>query len=153
MNSLVQEVSVHDNAVLKESIIDMIERNLSAIQLIAEHLDIDESHVRTLILEAVEEGRLNGYISPDEIRFYRSDIKTTTISKTKGDEVQIPTSPSLLIQKIILGTGIGLFITGQILIRILEIETTMYNMSRSLVMVGLIVFISGLCSFLRTEEK
>ena len=150
---MTREVVVHDNAKLKDQIIKLIESNMSAIPLIAEQLEIDEMLVRALILEAVEEGLINGHLSPDETRFYRSDIKMPTASAVSIEEYEIPPPPSILVQKAILGSGIGLFIAGQILIRLVEAETTMYNISTMLVFGGLVTIILGLCSLSKAGSK
>lgn len=150
---MTHEVVVHDNAKLKDDIIQLIESNVSAIPLIAEQLELDESLVRTLILEAVDEGRVAGYMSPDEIRFYRTDIKMPTISETPKEEFELPPAPSLLVPKAILGGGIALFVAGQILVRLAEIETTMYNISTMFVFGGLVTIILGLCSLSKSGSK
>lgn len=150
---MTHEVVVHDNAKLKDQIVKLIENNISAIPLIAEQLEIDEVLVRTLILEAVEEGQINGHLSPDEIRFYRSDIKMPTAQSSSIEEYEIPSAPSMLVQKVILGAGIGLFVAGQILIRLAEVESTMYNISTMLVFGGLVTIILGLCSLSKTGSK
>ena len=150
---MTHEVVVHDDAELKDLVLNLIENNMSSISLIAEQLEIDEDLVRALVIDAVDDGRLSGHLSPDETRFYRTDIKMPTTSSSPKEEFQMPTAPSLLIPKAILGGGIGLFIAGQILIRFVEAETTMYNISTMLVFGGLVTIILGLCSFSKVGSK
>lgn len=153
MYYMTHEVVVHDDARLKDQIIHLIETNMSAIPLIAEQLELDEALVRTLILEAVNEGRITGYLSPDEVRFYRSDVKMPTASEIPVEESELPPPPSFLIPKAILGGGIGLFIAGQIMIRVVEAETTWYNISTMMVFGGLVTIILGLCALSKTSSK
>lgn len=150
---MTHEVVVHNNAELKEQVLKLIENNVSAIALIAEQLDIDETHVKALILEAVEEDQISGHFNPDETRFYRSDIRMPTTSAAPEEEFQMPPAPSLLIPKAILGGGIVLFIAGEILVRLVEAETTMYNISTMFVFGGLVTIILGLCAFSKVGSK
>ncbi len=150
---MVQDLAAQDIAHLKERVIELIEKNMSAIPLIAEHLDSEESVVRDLIIEAVNEGKLNGHLSPDELRFYRSDVKMPTTTGEIEEEYQMPSPPSLLIPKVIIGSGIGMFIAGQVLIRLSVMDTPMYNISTMLVFGGLVAIIAGLCSLTQVGSK
>jgi len=150
---MTHEVVVRNNDDLKNRIINLIESNMSAISLIAEQLDVDELLVRTLILEAVAERKLSGNLTTDESRFYRSDVKMPTIKDVEPEEFEMPKPPSLLIPKVVIGSGIGLFIAGQILIRLSLAETTMYNISTMFVFGGLVTIIAGLCTLTRISSK
>lgn len=150
---MVQDLAAQDSAHLKERVIELIEKNMSAIPIIAEQLDCEDSVVRNMIIEAVEEGKLHGHLSPDELRFYRTDVKMPTSTGEIQEEYQMPSPPSLLIPKVIIGSGIGLFIAGQVLIRLSLVDTVMYNISTMLVFGGLVTIIGGLCSLTQIGSK
>ncbi|MDF1539332.1 MAG: hypothetical protein P1Q69_10570 [Candidatus Thorarchaeota archaeon] len=145
------DTTLQDKSKIKEEISHLISTNFSAIGLIAEHLDISEEAVSTLITELVESGTINGGISPDGLRFYRSDVKMPAISEEPVEEIQEDESIKFLIPKAILGTGIALFIAGQILIRIMAEGVPLYNTAGGMVMVGLITILAGLFSFTKFE--
>ncbi len=148
---MTSEIALQEKSRIKEEIVHLISNNFSAINLIAEHLDTSEEIVTTIITELVESDTVNGGISPDGLRFYRSDVKMSAVSEEPVEEEQKDDTIKYLIPKAILGTGIALFIIGQILIRIMAEGAPLYNTAGGMVMVGLITIFAGLFLFTKFE--
>ena len=147
---MISNTTLHENSKIREDIIHLISNNFSAINLIAEQLDISEEVVSTIIAELVEEGTLNGWFSPDGLRFYRSDVKLPTISEEPVEE-QEDNDFKFMIPKVIVLSGISLFIAGQILVRLFSEGAPLYNTASGMVMLGLIITFGGLYSFTKFE--
>ena len=53
----------------------ILEEEISSIQLMSRRLGISQEEIREVLDELIGEGRLIGYISKDETRFFRHDLK------------------------------------------------------------------------------
>jgi hypothetical protein len=141
-------ITAEEDSLLKDRIVILIQSNHSSINLLAEYLEADVNHVRSLIIQAVDEGLISGWMTEDELRFYRSDVKLP--DPTSESEEVIETT-SLLIPKLITIGGIALFIAGQVIFRMTVEGTALYNMSTALIFGGLFTIFGGLYSFSRFD--
>jgi len=151
VKDMISDTTLQEESKNREDITHLISNNFSAINLIAEQLDISEEVVSTIIAELVEEGTINGWFSPDGLRFYRSDVKLPTISEKPVEEQEEVYNYKLMIPKVIVVLGIALFIAGQILVRLFSEGAPLYNTASGMVMLGLIVTFGGLYSFTKFE--
>ncbi|TFG30685.1 hypothetical protein EU527_14145 [Candidatus Thorarchaeota archaeon] len=129
----------------KQSLIQLVkEKNVSAIETLSKEIGLSGDQVISLIKELLEEGRLQGTLTSDEKRFFKSDIKISKapVIERKDEE------PSFLDYDIRPGLTISL-IGFLILICAIAINTflTIQNasdISAILIFVGLAILFIGL---------
>jgi hypothetical protein len=144
------EITLENKATTKQDIVQLITNNVSAIPLIAEHLQIDDELVISLLEDLVEEKTLKGTICENGLRFYRSDVKMPTHFE-ESEEEEIEDNPMAMVPKLIVATGIIMFITGQIFTRVFTQGTPLQETSAGLVVLGLFAIFGGLFSFTKFE--
>ena len=125
-------------------LVDLVERNVSSVDMLSSQLGLSPEKTQEILLDLVEEGKLDGKLSPDGARFFRSDVKTS-------DAPTIGSAPELELKKqdaragiLVMISGIVMYIMGNLLVNInIEFEI-LWNLGSSLVFAGPLVLIAGL---------
>jgi hypothetical protein len=129
----------------KQSLLNLIlAENLSAIVTMANRLKIKPEEVRTLIRELLTKGELEGSLTEDGQRFYKSSITVSTAPVIHRDEKQpdflaYDTRPGTIVAVI----GFSILIIA-VAMTAFNASIIMQNLAVMLIFVGLIIFLSGL---------
>ncbi|MHA2021263.1 MAG: hypothetical protein ACW98J_09250 [Candidatus Thorarchaeota archaeon] len=125
-------------------LVDLVERNVSSIDMLSSQLGISPEETQKLLLDLVREGRLAGKLTTDGARFFRSDVKTS-------DAQTIASAPELEFEKqdakpgiFIMLSGIVLFIIGNLLVNTSVEFGTLWGVGSALLLGGPLVLIAGL---------
>ena len=122
----------------------VIEHNVSAIITMSEKLKIEPEAVIEMINELLSEGKLQGTISEDGARFFRSDAKVSDAPVIPREEehpdfLSYDTRPGYAIA--IIG---AIILIGGGIISIYATDTTEQDFAAILFMVGLLILFTGL---------
>lgn len=71
---------------IDEEIIRLIHSKMSSIDFMSEHLNLEKEAVLERIARLLEDGVIQGRISSDNSRFFRSDVKKATKSDGSVEE-------------------------------------------------------------------
>lgn len=126
------------------------EEDLSSIAVIADRLEADEETVREMLNKIVEAGEINGYITEDGTRFFRSDYELDHEVASEEEDVPDFMKFNPLPGQITAAIGfiiVVISIAGFLLSSSMETE----NMMLILLLVGLGVMFSG-CYYLGTRK-
>ncbi len=122
----------------------VVDENVSALQTMQDELELSEEEVTDLLRELLKEGRINGKISDDGKRFWKSDAKVSSAPAIPhGDDV-----PAFM--KYDTRPGMGLSIAGctidiiAFVLMTYATSTVHSDAGAILFFVGLIVLLIGL---------
>ncbi|MBD3408276.1 MAG: hypothetical protein GF411_19290 [Candidatus Lokiarchaeota archaeon] len=137
----------------KDKLVNLIKTSsMSSIDIMSERLEISVEETLALIHEAIDEGLIQGTITEDESRFYRTDIdESSEPSSQKEIEILKISSP---VGKYVIIIGFASFIAGQVLVRLEDIAFS-YDLGASLVVGSLFIIALGMffASRVRTEKR
>lgn len=136
----------------KEQLIRLVvEHNLSAIVTMSDNLKIEPEAVVELINDLISEGKLQGTITEDNARFFRSDAKVSDapVIEREGkmpEFLSYDTRPGYVIAII----GAIILIVGA-LVSIYAADATEQDFAAGFFLIGLLIMIAGL--FLVAKRK
>lgn len=122
----------------------VIDENVSALQTMQDELDLSHEEVTSLLTELLKEGRINGKISDDGQRFWKSDARVSSAPAIPHDD-ELPD-----FMKYDTRPGKGLSIIGCIIDIIAFVlltyatTTAQSDMGAILFFIGLIILLVGL---------
>ena len=118
----------------------------SSIEFLSDKLCIGEENVREMIKKLVAEGELQGSISSDGSRFYKSNVKVSTAPKIAKSESDITIeTPSQKLGVYIIFLGIAIIATGILLPQFLSIDLMGGGVDFFIIISGFVALLSGLC--------
>lgn len=142
---------IHDP---KEQIVNLIKTSsISSVDLLSEMVGIPQEQTLILIRSALEDGLIQGIISDDERRLYRTDLKSSSPPSSQRDiEFIQNTSP---FGRFVIIAGFITFIAGQIMVRIAGLGTFLGEIGSSMVVGSLFIVALGLmlASRVTTEKR
>ncbi len=128
----------------KERLVDLVKnRDLSSIQVMASELSLDEDEVRSFLAELATEGRLNGYITEDGKRFFRSDITVPTPGHTTPEDVPEFLKYDTLPGKFLAFVGLMIMVIAGVLLAIFSGTIYYENLGTALLLIGLVTTMAG----------
>jgi hypothetical protein len=130
----------------KSKLVSLVnDKDISAVQLMADRLGIDEDGVRKLLIESVEEGLLDGHISEDGRRFFKSKVNVQATPETVEQEY-VPEfmKYNTKIGKLVAYIGIMIMVLAGAFIIFLSDSVYYQNLGLVLLLVGLIIALAGL---------
>jgi hypothetical protein len=129
----------------------ILKENLSAIATLANRLSTEPEEVRKLIQDLLRKGELNGSLTEDGKRFFKSSIRVSSAPVIHRDEEQ----PAFLTYNTkpgkILAT-IGFFILAcGVVVNSFAADIVQQNIAVVLILIGLLAFLIGLYLIARRE--
>jgi hypothetical protein len=129
----------------KSNLVELVNKeNVSAIRIMADRLDIPPEEVRVLIDESLSEGTIQGSMTDDGERFFKSDIKLSEApvlpSEDRAPEfLDFDTRPGLATS--ILGLAIIAF---GLIANANAMDMVEQNFGAIVIFVGMIILFSGM---------
>ncbi|MFW9911512.1 MAG: hypothetical protein ACFFEU_03520 [Candidatus Thorarchaeota archaeon] len=125
---------------------EMVEDNISSIQLMSERLGIEMDEVVSILNEMIVEGTLEGQVTPDGLRFFRKDVEVSKAPKIEVvDEVpaflRYDSRPGKIIATI--GLAILLIALGASYIASEIQSSTLLNQAIVMIGIGILLMIIG----------
>jgi hypothetical protein len=118
--------------------------NVSAVEILADRLELASDEVVQIIKELLDSGELKGALAEDESRFFKSDVKLSS-APAIGREDSPPSFLSFNSKPAISLAVVGfLVIAGGIVVFVYGRNTLEQNVGAILFLVGLIVAFIGL---------
>ncbi len=123
----------------------IMELDVSAIQLLAEAVDADEEETRILIEELVREGKLEGHITEDGRRFFKTQVRVSDKPSIIQEEDEVPefltfnTRPGRFIATI----GIIIAVVSLVILSLSGGIQYYENLGLGLLLFGTIILLSG----------
>ncbi len=124
----------------------LVEDNVSSVQMMSERLGVEMEEVVSLLNEMIGEGSIEGQVTPDGLRFYRSKVRVSEAPRVPvKDEgpafLKYNTRPGRIMAilgfiAVIAGLGVS-FIASE------SQSVFMLNVSMLLLLVGTIIMILG----------
>ena len=128
-----------------DELIDLVmNENVSAIQILVDRLEITSDEVIDLINELLAEGKLNGTMTEDSKRFFKSDVKISdapTIAREESppDFLSFNTRPAIMV------SSIGFIVVAAGIISNLITDNIIgQNLAAILILIGLFIAFAGL---------
>jgi len=144
---MIEDTTIPDAYELKRLLTSIVnDTGLSSLEAISEQLEIPEEVAAVLISDLIQEGVVSGYLTEDQTRFYRSDLKKPDSQIRDEPEHPAITQADRGYSIYIPVAGLILFIAGQILHNTLGVinDGQYYNITSGIVMGGLVILILGL---------
>lgn len=129
----------------KEDLVTLVnEKHISAVQIMANRLGIEEDEVRNLLTQLIEEGLLDGHITEDGSRFYRSNVEVEVTPESVEEEyvpdfMKYNTKPGKLVAYV----GIMVMVFGGIIYVLSAANLYYQNIGMVLLLFGLIALLVG----------
>jgi DNA-binding Lrp family transcriptional regulator len=129
----------------RDEVIQLImQENVSAISIMAERLKITSEEVLELINELLKAGNLNGTLTKDGKRFFKSEIKLSDAPKIERDDT-LPTFLSFNSRPAKATSIIGfLILVSGLVVNAFVVDIAVQNFAAILILIGMIIFILGL---------
>ena len=125
-------------------IIDLVESNISSVDMISETLQLNPEEIRSILERLSEDGRIKGHLTSDGSRFFKSDTKVSDAPRIElMEDLEVPktnTKPGLFV--IIL--GFASYFIGNMLVRIGEEQTFLWGLGGAITLAGPIVILVGM---------
>jgi len=122
----------------------IVEHNVSAIITMSEKLKIEPETVIESINELISEGKLQGTITEDEKRFFRSDAKVSDAPVIERDE----TMPEFLSYNTRPGYAIAIIgaivLIGGVSVSVIATDSNEQNLGAGLFLIGMFILFVGL---------
>ena len=135
-----------NNRTVEEELVNLVNyEGYSSVLFISERLDIDQTTVIDLLQKLMDAGELQGSISSDNTRFYKSEVRLSTAPALPNQEPIVSVEkPSLKLGIYAIILGIIIISTGFILpLFILGLADSGAN--AAVVMSGFATLLGGLC--------
>ncbi len=128
----------------KELLVNLImDRDISAIQIMASDLLTDEDTIRTLLQELLSEGRIDGYITEDGKRFFKKKLPLHPSTEHKQEDVpeflRYNTAPGRFLALV----GVILMIMAGALLALFPRNIYYENVGVTLLLIGVAIALSG----------
>ena len=123
----------------------IIEKNISSIPMISEMVDLPIVKVQETIYDLASREKLHGKISEDGLRFFKGGSKYVS-SNPKTTAVDVKTN-RFTPAKLTLLSGISLFIFGEIAVRLVPRNSTLWDIFSMTVILSLVLIPLGLVLF------
>ena len=129
----------------KDGLIDLVmNKNVSGIQILADRLKISTEEAIELINELLEDGKLNGTLTEDGSRFFKSDVKLSAAPTIEREDappsfMDFNTKPAIATVVV----GIIIMVFG-LVINAFALDVVEQNFAAVLIFVGLMIFLAGL---------
>ncbi len=130
----------------KQDLLTLVnEKHISAVQIMANRLGIEEDQVRNLLTQLIEEGLLDGHITEDGSRFFRSNVKVE-ITPESVEEEYVPefmkynTKPG----KIVAYIGLMVMVLAIVFMVLFAGNIYYQNIGMVLLGFGLLILLPGL---------
>jgi len=129
----------------KGELLDLImNQNVSAIQTLADRLEITSDEVIELINTLLEEGTIKGTLTEDGVRFFRSEIKLSAAPTIPRDE----SPPDFMNFNTRPGRGTAIFgfilIAAGLIVNANALDVIEQNFAALLILFGMLFVMSGL---------
>jgi len=125
-------------------IIDLVERNVSSVEMMSEELNLNPDETRILLDQLSRDGRLKGHLTEDGSRFFKDDIKGPDSPSVKSmSELYSPKTDSRIGLFVII-LGFAIYVIGNILVRIGGEESMLWGIGGAVTLAGPIIIILGL---------
>ncbi|MFW9850708.1 MAG: hypothetical protein ACFFF4_16390 [Candidatus Thorarchaeota archaeon] len=142
---MLSETTSNQKVEIEDPIVEAIEKyKMSSIAMIASQLDMEEESVIDRIQELLSTGLLNGSLSEDQARFYRTDIVVSKapIIRSNDQTVELE-KPDTRAGKYAAYAGLASIIGGFVIRGLAGLEVSLSNMGASMILLGIIVLASG----------
>ncbi|MFW9964290.1 MAG: hypothetical protein ACFFCX_12040 [Candidatus Sifarchaeia archaeon] len=132
---------------IKQELIDLVmNENVSAIQIIADRLEITTPEVIEIISRLIDAGELHGTLTEDGNRFYKSEVKLSKAPKIEREEsppsfLSFNTRPAIV--TIIVGIVV---LSGGVIVNAFAVDVIESNFAAILILIGIIIIVIGLYS-------
>ncbi|NHI90042.1 MAG: hypothetical protein EAX87_11015 [Candidatus Thorarchaeota archaeon] len=122
----------------------VMDENVSAVEILADRLELTSDEVVQIIKELLASGELKGTLAEDESRFFKSDVKLSSAPAIERDN-SLPSFLSFNSKPAMTLAVVGfLVIAGGIVIYVYGRNTLEQNVGAILFLLGLIVAFIGL---------
>ena len=122
----------------------ILQENISAIVVLSERTGLKTDDVVDMINELVSKGRLNGTLTEDGSRFFKSTVKVSDARVIPRDE-KLPAFLSYNTKPGRVTAIVGLLILASgVIVTILATDLQEQNFAALLILIGLVVFLLGL---------
>jgi hypothetical protein len=135
-----------NNRTIEEELINLVNyEGYSSILFISERLDIDQDTILRLIQKLRDTGELQGTLSDDNTRFFKSDAKISAAPVLPNQETTFTVEkPNIKLGLYAIVAGIAIIAIGLLLpVFILELSDSGAN--AAVVMSGFAALLGGLC--------
>jgi hypothetical protein len=135
-----------NNTTIEEELVNLINyEGYSSVLFISERLDVDQDTVIELLQKLVNAGELQGFMSSDNTRFYKSEVKISTAPALPNHEPIVTVEkPSVKIGLYVIILGIIIISTG-FLLPMFIMEMAESSSNAVLIMSGFATLLGGLC--------
>jgi hypothetical protein len=125
-------------------IIDLVERNVSSVDMISETLNLHPEETRSILDHLSKEGRLHGHLTEDGSRFFKTDIKGSDASPIEMMDNLDSHSTNSRLGLYVMTLGFAVYIIGNILVRVGGEESMLWGIGGAVTLAGPIIIILGL---------
>lgn len=131
----------------KQELIDLVmKENVSAIQIIADRLEIATPEVIEIIKDLIDAGELHGTLTEDGNRFYKSDIKLSKAPKIEREDTP-PSFLSFNTRPATVTMIVGIVVlSGGVIVNAFAADVIESNFAAILILIGIIIIVIGLYS-------
>ena len=128
-----------------DELVDLIiNENVSAVQILEDRLGITSDEVVELIKELLETGKMNGTLTDDETRFFKSDVKLSDAPTIERDD-EPPDFMSFNAKPGIVTAIIGfIIIAAGVVVNSFSTDALEQNFAAILIFIGMIIAFVGL---------
>ncbi|NHI90262.1 MAG: hypothetical protein EAX87_12120 [Candidatus Thorarchaeota archaeon] len=125
---------------------------ISSLNMISSLTETDESQIRSILEELVDEGTLEGAFTEDGQRFFLSDIKVSSAPLAPNqDEGYSVKKVDTKLGKVVFMSGLVMMGAGYIARGLTTISTVMDSVGSAAVMIGFVVLIGGWLMITRAD--
>lgn len=136
----------------KSQLVELVNaENVSAIRVMADELEISLEDVKALIDECIAEGQLQGSITEDGQRFFKTDIKLSE-APVIPSEVQTPEFLKFDVRPGIITSVIGLIVIAVgVILNYYAMDLIQQDFGIIFVLVGIVLLFSGMLCLSRRK--
>ena len=129
----------------KDELVDLVlNENVSAIQILVDRLGITSDEVIDLINDLLKEGKLNGTITEDGSRFFKSDVKLSEAPTIERSE-DLPDFMSFNSKPGMVTAIIGfIIIAAGVIVNTYSSDALEQNFAAILILLGMLIAFTGL---------
>lgn len=124
---------------------DLIESSgISSIQSIASAVEMDEDAVVRNIENLIQAGSLNGYLTDDKTRFFKSDVRLSDAPSIRShSEGLIFEHPDTRSNRYAMLGGVLSIIGGLVVRAVIPLNEMIQSIGSSFVLIGMVILASG----------
>ena len=134
------------NTTIEEELINLVNyEGYSSLLFISERLDVDKDTVLELIQKLRDTGELQGTLSDDNTRFFKSDVKISAAPALPNNEATFTVEkPSIKLGLYAIIAGFAIISIG-LLLPLFILELSESGANAAVVMSGFAALLGGLC--------